>query len=129
MLLPAPPIAAPMPNGSALPSHDAPPRAANWWMNDFLQLIDERAERPRGGCVLVTSSPQYRSRVGPVPGRLAGELGDEVDALLAEHEREHERARAIGVGDRDAVHLGDRLGEQRRRLEEGRPSRRRSARA
>ena len=127
MLLPAPPITAPMPNGSALPSHDAPPRAANWWMNDFLSRSTSGPTAARGS-VLVTSSPQYLSRVGPAPGRLPGELRDEVDALLAEHERQHERARAIGIRDGDAVHLGDGLREERGRLEECRPSRRRSAR-
>ena len=52
------------------------------------------------------------------PGRLAGELRHEVDALLAEHEGEHERPRAIGVVDGNAVQLGERLGEQRRGIQE-----------
>ena len=53
-------------------------------------------------------------------GRLGGEVANEVGARGAEHHGHDDRAGPVGVGDGNPVHLGDRLGEERCRLEEPR---------
>ena len=79
--------------------------------------VDDAAhDRPRHA--VRDELPPVHVACGARPSRLAGELAHEVDALTAEHEGHHERARPVGVLDGDAVHLGDGLREECGRLEE-----------
>ena len=82
-----------------------------------LQAVDERSHRGAGERLGDELSPVGGARAAAAGG-LSGELGHEVDALLAEHQGEHERARTVGVFDRNAVELGQRLREQCRGIQE-----------
>ncbi len=82
-----------------------------------LETVDQRADGGARKGLRDHLAPGARP-ARPAAAGLRGELRDQVDTLFAEHERQDERASAVGVVDSDAVHLGDRLGVQRGGLEE-----------
>ena len=82
-----------------------------------LEPVHERADRRAGDALGDQLAPIAIARHS-LARSLARQLRDEIDSLLAQHHREHERAGTFGIGDRNAVDLGDGLGEQSGGLEE-----------
>ena len=97
--------------------------------NIVFSRVGDRAHEGPGDVRWSTISPQYALRATAAAGHLPGEVAHQVEPSRAEHHRHDEGAGAVGVVDRDAVHLGDRLGEQRASPRGTRRSRRRRARA
>ncbi len=83
----------------------------------LLQAVEQRSHGVAGHGGGEHLAPVVASRAAAAD-RLHGDLAHEVGALVAEHECEHQRAGALAIGHRDAVHLGDRVREQGCRLDE-----------
>ena len=128
--LPTPPITAPMPNGTALPSVFDPilPLALS---ASRAITVATGASAESGSCCVSTSPQPLGSallgghvdgdaRGGGTPGRggLHHELRHLALRLLAQQHAEHERLGALGVLDLDAVQLGGGEHEQGARLVE-----------